>query len=198
MKRTVLLLILSAAAAGAAAQETLYITDILQLGLFEARDGSGEPIRNLVSGTELTVLERIPNFVRVRTADGDEGWVKSAFLVAEKPARTRVAEVEAERDRIAEALELAVFERDVASADAEGIVADAASALATAQSERAALTTLADENAVLTELVNRYRGALPWPWVVGALAVALAGGFLAGYWWLDASIRRRYGGFRVH
>jgi len=198
MKRTILLLILAAVAGSAAAQETLYITDILQLGLFETEDGSGEPIRNLVSGTEVTVLERIPNFARVRTPAGEEGWVKSAFLVDEKPARFRVAEVEAERDRIAQELERAVIERDMAAADAEGIVADAANALSTAESERAALTSLADENAVLTELVNRHRGALPWPWVAGALAVALVAGFLAGYWWLDASIRRRYGGFRVH
>jgi hypothetical protein len=39
---------------------------------------------------------------------------------------------------------------------------------------------------------------LPWPWVLGAVVVALAGGFLAGYWWLDAAIRRRYGGFKVY
>jgi len=39
---------------------------------------------------------------------------------------------------------------------------------------------------------------VPWPWVVGALVVALGVGFIAGYWWLDASIRRRHGGFRVY
>jgi SH3 domain protein len=180
------------------AQETRYITDNLQLGLYRTQDGSGEPIRNLVSGTEVSVLERIPNFARVRTAAGEEGWVKSAFLVEDKPARLRVAEVEAEQQRIAAELEQALQAKDAAAAEVEDIVADAASALAMAEAERASLAQIEQDNTVLTELVDRYRGAIPWTWVAGALVLALAAGFIAGYWWLDASIRRRYGGFRVH
>ena len=64
----------------ASAQDTFYITDILQLGLHRAEDTSDSPFRNLVSGTEVTVIERIPNFARVRTADGDEGWVDQAQM----------------------------------------------------------------------------------------------------------------------
>jgi hypothetical protein len=36
------------------------------------------------------------------------------------------------------------------------------------------------------------------PWVAAALVVALVAGFVAGLWWLDATIRRRHGGFRVY
>lgn len=137
-------------------QDTMYVTDMLQLGMHHAQDTSDEAFRNLVSGTEVTVLERAPDFARVRTADGAEGWVRSFYLVAEQPARSRVAELEAR------------------------------------------VGALEQENQAYFERFERYRGTLPWFWVLGAVVVALAGGFLAGYWWLDGTIRRRYGGFRMY
>ena len=76
--------------------ETAYVTDILRLGLHQTEDTSDSAFRTLVSGAELEILERAPNYARVRTVDGQVGWVKSAFLVADKPAQLRVAEVEAQ------------------------------------------------------------------------------------------------------
>jgi SH3 domain protein len=198
MNRIVPLICLSLLAVGVRAQETRYITDILQLGLFAAQDGSGQPLRNLISGTEVTVLERIPNFARVRTTSGEEGWVKSAFLVAEKPAQARVAEAEVRIADLEQELALAVAARDSVAANVEDIVARAESELAEVEDLRNAATRLDQENTALETELERYRGALPWPWVAGALVVVLLAGFYAGYWWLDASIRRRHGGFRVY
>jgi SH3 domain protein len=198
MKKFLALTFLALAASTGSAQETMYITDILQLGLFSTQDGSGRPIRNLVSGTELTVLERIPNFARVRTPDGEEGWVKSLYLIDDKPAQLRVAEVEARSAQLAEELAKATAERDSAAADAGELLAEATSKLAMAEAASGTLARLQQENAAYEERIEVYRGAVPWPWVVGALVVALGGGFIAGYWWLDASIRRRHGGFRVY
>jgi SH3 domain protein len=186
------------AAATAAAQETLYITDILQLGLHRAEDTSDSPFDNLISGTAVTVLERRPNFARVRTADGAEGWVKSAFLVSEKPAQLRVAEVEQRSAELERALEEAIALRDTAGAEAAELIATARLELAAAEAARDTLARLQIENAQYEERLALYRGALPWPWVAGALVVVLGAGFVAGWWWLDASIRRRYGGFRVY
>jgi len=198
MKRLVALGLLALAAGVAGAQETRYITDILQLGLHRAQDTSDSPFTNLVSGTELTVLERVPNFARVRTPDGQEGWVKSAFLISDKPAQLRVAEVEARSAELERALGETMAERDAASIDASELIASAELELAAAQASRDTLARLQLENSAYEERMELYRGALPWPWVAGALIVALAGGFIAGWWWLDASIRRRHGGFRVY
>lgn len=197
MRRTILALTVLLATT-VQAQETRYITDILQLGLFPNQDATGELIRNLVSGTEVTVLERVPNFARVRTPAGEEGWVKSAFLIADKPAQLRVAEVEARIAQLEAELAQTRLERDSAAADAELFVADAEVALAEAEVEAQELGALQQENLALAKQVERYRGAIPWPLVAVGLLVVLVGGFVAGYWWLDASIRRRHGGFRVH
>lgn len=198
MKRFVALGLLALAAGVAGAQETLYITDILQLGLHRAQDTSDSPFQNLVSGTEVSVLERLPNFARVRTPDGDEGWVKSAFLVSQKPAQLRVAEVESRSAELELALAQAIAERDAAGIDASELVATAELELAATQASRDMLGRLQLEAAAYEERMELYRGAIPWPWVAGAFLVALAAGFVAGWWWLDVSIRRRHGGFRVY
>lgn len=198
IRQTALLAFLFLLASGARAQETRYVTDILQLGLFSNQEAAGQPLRNLVSGTELTVLERIPNFARVRTADGAEGWVKSAFLVAEKPAQLRVAEVEAEIAALERELEQARNAQHTAETSARQIVARAESELAAVHLDQAAMAALEQDNADYLQRLETYRGALPWPWVAAALVLALAGGFYAGYAWLDAAIRRRHGGFRVY
>lgn len=139
------------------------MTDVVQLGMHRAEDASDEPFRSLVSGTAVTVLERTTDHARVRTADGEEGWVRSSDLTADAPARTRLAGLEA---RVAE-LDATVDE-------------------------------IERENQAYLERFERYRGMLPWPWVLGVVLVALGAGFLGGYWWLDAAIRRRYGGFKVY
>jgi SH3 domain protein len=191
-------LLFVAFAAAAQEHETRYVTDILQLGLFDNRNATGQPLRNLVSGTELTVLERIPNFAFVRTPAGEEGWVKSAFLVSDKPAQLRVAEVETRIAALEQERDQAITARDSAAADTAELVARAERELAAARADRDTLARLQQENDAFEVRMERYRGALPWPWVAGALVVVLGAGFFAGYWWLDASIRRRHGGFRVY
>jgi SH3 domain protein len=182
----------------ALSQETMYVTDILQLGIHRAADTSDTAFRNIVSGTEVTVLERVTNFARIRTPDGEEGWVRSFYLIAEKPARTRVAELEARVGVLEQELAQAVAERDSAAAVAGDVAAGVALELETAEAERATLAQLEQENQAYLERFESYRGMLPWPWVLGAVVVALGAGFFAGYWWLDAAIRRRYGGFKLH
>ena len=190
------LVLLLASAAGA--EETMYVTDSLQLGVHQAQDTSDDPFENISSGTEVTVLERSSNYARVRTPDGKEGWVRSFYLVSEKPARLRVAEVEAQAAELQRKLEAAVAERDAAKADAADVSASKELELAEAEASRETLARTEQENSAYEARMELYRGAIPWPWVAGALVVALGAGFVGGWWWLDASIRRRYGGFRVY
>jgi SH3 domain protein len=184
--------------AGGAGAETVYVTDSLRLGLHAASDTSDRPMENLVSGTPLEVLERNPNYARVRLADGREGWVKATFIVAEKPAAARVLELEAE---------IAGFEADAGGArTAQSAAEEELAALrnelkattGSAESVQETIERLRSENSAHVQQLETYRHALPILWVLPAVAVALVAGFLAGLWWLDLSIRRRHGGFRVY
>jgi len=174
------------------------VTDILRLGIHSAQDTSDQAFRNLVSGTELTVLERIPNYARVRTPDGEEGWVRSAFLVTEKPAQLRLAELTAELQATQTQLVAADAARLEARSSTSQINEELSQKVAAVDAVQDEFNRLQTENATFAGLVERYRGSLPIPWVIGALVVVFAAGVLAGTWWLDRSIRRRFGGHRIY
>ena len=182
----------------AAAAETNYVTDNLRLGLFEAEDTSGRPFRTLESGQEMEILLRATNTASVRLPDGTTGWVKSAYLVADKPAKLIVAETAAERDALAAELE-----------ETRAAFADPAAAIAALEADAAAMTDrintadsriaeLEDENASIRGLKEQYKGSLPISWVGGAIVICLIAGFLAGLWWTDRRSRARHGGIRIY
>lgn len=175
-----------------------YVTDILRLGLYDNPQAQGQPVQTLVSGTKLTVLDRVPNFAHVKTSDGVEGWVKSAFLVDDKPAQLRVAEMQAEVDQLkAEVTQLETAKQQAQSEAARlgRQMADSKDAKAAVQ---ATLGRLKRENDAYAARLSSYRRSLPLTWVLAALPIALLGGFMGGLWWLDARIRKRHGGFRVY
>lgn len=181
-----------------AGAESAYVTDILRLGIHAASDTSDQPFENLVSGTELEILERRPNYARVRTNDGQVGWVKSAFLVSEKPAQLRVAEVEAANEQLEAALEASARAQQSAEQEAARLAHEAAMRTDSAQAIQETLTRLKDQNEAYAARLDSYRHSLPMSWVAVALVVSLLGGFAAGVWCLDAIIRSRHGGFRIY
>jgi SH3 domain protein len=186
-------LALTLVAAGAAA-DTAYVTDILRLGIHEAADTSDKAFDNLVSGTPVEVLERSTSYARVRLADGREGWVRSTFLVTEKPAAARIAELTAELEAAQTQAAAAKTAQSAAEHELSRVLSQTGSVAAlTADVER-----LEAENASYAERLEGYRQTLPLVWVLLAVVVSLAAGFAAGLWWLDALIRRRHGGFRVY
>jgi SH3 domain protein len=183
--------------AGAAA-ETAYVTDSLRLGLHSAPDTSGRPFENLVSGAAVEVLERNPNYARVRLADGREGWVKGTYLVALKPAAARLAELEAEIAGLKEAAAADQIARAAAEQELARYTAELHAKTGSTETIQETVKRLQAENSAQEERLEAYRYTLPVKWVIPALVVVLVAGFLAGLWWLDALIRRRHGGFRVY
>jgi len=197
LKRLTLTVVLCACA-NAAAAGTAYVTDSLRLGLYRTDDASEKPFLNLVSGTPLEVLERNTNYAHVRTPAGEEGWVKAAYLVDDKPAQLRVAELEAELDGLRSEFDHARSTRASAQDETNRLNKAMAAASDSSGAIQDALGRLKSENEAYEARLERYRGSLPLPWVAAALVVTLAGGFVAGLWWLDALIRRRHGGFRIY
>jgi len=193
LKRVLLALVLGGSALGVAA-ETAYVTDSLRLGIHAAADTSDQAFDNLISGTEVEILERSGGYAHVRLADGREGWVRGTFLVTTKPAAARITELEA----LVGGLEADTAAAKAAQAAAEQELARLTNQAGSVAAMQVNLERLEAENRVYEERLEAYRYSLPLLWVIPALVVALTGGFLAGLWWLDARIRRRHGGFRVY
>jgi SH3 domain protein len=197
LRRLALIATLCACTATSSA-ETLYVTDSLRLALYASEDMSDRPLANLTSGAPVQVLDRSASLARVRTPAGEEGWVKATYLVPEKPARTRVAELEAELAGLRS--ENAEYRGARASADesADQLAKSVAAHKDSAEAMHESVGQLQRENAAYVARLERYRGSLPLPWVGAALIVSLVGGFAGGLWWLDSLVRRRHSGFRVY
>jgi SH3 domain protein len=94
--RTVLLLSALLVSTSVVAQaETRYVSDELKITL---RNGKGTQYRildSLQSGTPLEVLKADPEagYSYVRTPSGKEGWVHTRFLMDERAARDRIADI---------------------------------------------------------------------------------------------------------
>jgi SH3 domain protein len=181
-----------------AAAQTAYVTDNLRLGLHAAEDTNDRAFRYLDSGQEMEILIRDRNYANVRLPDGTEGWVKSAYLVDEKPAKLIVAETMAERDRLATELEemrQAFAEPATMIDQLKDETSDLTSRLESAQTR---IDSLQAENASIQGLKEEYRGSVPLKWVGGVIAVCLVFGFLGGLWWVDYRSRQRHGGIRIY
>ena len=198
MRKQALLCLALGAWVGSASAETVYVTDVLRLGMHAAPDTSDKPFENLVSGTALEVLERSSSYAHVRLADGREGWVKATYLVTDKPAAARILELEAERGGFETAAAAAKTAQTAAEHELASLRHELQSTTGSAESTQETIDRLERENQAHAERFETYRYTLPMAWVVPALVVSLVAGFLVGLWWLDALIRRRHGGFRVY
>ena len=181
-----------------AVAETAYVTDNLRLGLHTAEDTSDRAFRYLESGQAMEILTRDRNYANVRLPDGTEGWVKSAYLVDEKPAKLIVAETSEERDRLARELEEAKAAFAEPAATIDELRGQSAQLSAELDNAKAEIDALREENASIQGLKEQYRGSVPLAWVGGVIALCLVVGFLVGLWWVDHRSRRRHGGIRIY
>ncbi|HSG97239.1 MAG TPA: TIGR04211 family SH3 domain-containing protein [Woeseiaceae bacterium] len=182
----------------AALADTAYVTDNLRLGLHAAEDTSDRAFRYLESGQEMEVLIRDRNYANVRLPDGAEGWVKSAYLVDEKPARLIVAETIAERDQLAAELDETKQAFAEPAAMIDRLRSETSELTGRLENAQAQIDALTEENAAIQGLKEEYRGSVPLKWVGGVIAVCLVVGLLAGLWWADHRSRKRHGGIRIY
>jgi SH3 domain protein len=180
---------------GAAAEpEVVYVTDELRLGLYRTEETSGRTVKTLISGARLTVLERALMSIRVRTDDGDEGWVKTAYIVEAEPARSRLARVEA----AAAVTTTQLADTEAALADRKAEVVRLKEELAAAEQAITDLPALREENAALRDTLNAGGTRVPLAWFIAATLIGFLIGGLVGYWLLDRRVRSRFGGLRVY
>lgn len=181
-----------------AAADTAYVTDNLKLGLYEAEDTSGRAFRTLDSGQSMEVLIRAANYANVRLPDGTEGWVKSAYLVDDKPAKLIVAETMAERDALTAELEQAKQAFAEPAETIDRLREETTSLTAQLDNAQSEVKALQEENASIKGMKERYKGSMPLRWVGGATLACLVAGLLGGLWWADYRSRKRHGGIRIN
>lgn len=79
--------------AGNVMAETVYVHDLLRLGVRNDPNSSETPIAVVTTGDALQVLQRSGDYLKVRTGDGTEGWVSEGYVSKEKPARLQLEQL---------------------------------------------------------------------------------------------------------
>ena len=87
---------------------TIYVTDSLQLKLRASASTEGDIVTTLHSGQKLTIVAKEKNFTKVKTEEGEAGWVQSWFLTDKPPATFVVNEVTRQKEELEEKLNRAV------------------------------------------------------------------------------------------
>ena len=184
--------------AATANAQTAYVTDNLRLGIHRAADTSDRAFRTLESGQELEVLSQTTNYANVRLPDGTTGYVRTTYLVTEKPAKlivqetqARVQQLEGELNQLKEAYRepgemIATLESELQSTRAE------------LNEALIAADELKTENSRYRRRHEQFKSSVPLSWVGGVAALCVVIGVFGGMFWLDHRSRKRHGGIRLY
>ena len=197
------------------AQDIAYVTDSLKLRLYSAPDDSSNVLLTLESGDSVELLETQNGFSRIIAYDGSEGWVKSAFLVTEPPAKLLYYSVSEHNKELQTKIEALQTQAPVSSTENSEtdrkLIKELQSALTKEQEANQKLKKKivdTEHTQVLTEAKistsfqnenNKLASVLTnKEWIIlGSAAVLLFLGFLFGIKLSAWQMRKRLHGFRL-
>ncbi len=82
-----------------------YVSDMLIIKLRSSKGLSYEVITALKTGASLEVLEESERYLRVRTNEGEEGWVDKQYISSDPPKSLIIAGLKKETNRLKERIE---------------------------------------------------------------------------------------------
>jgi SH3 domain protein len=94
------LLILLSVSVGLAHADRRYVSDMLIITLREGQGSEYKKMGTLKTGTPVEVLEESGRYLRVRTQEGEEGWVDKQYISAELPKSLIIAGFKQETERL--------------------------------------------------------------------------------------------------
>jgi len=188
--------------------ETLYVGDTLRVGIRPEPSKSVPSISIIKTGASVEILERKNSYAKVRTQNGVEGWVKSAYLTRKTPANKK----------------LQAANKKIKTLEKELVVLQKASGEKTSKSQQKLQTTIhqlqTEKEAMLKELAelktqpntasasnesnHKFAGFdltnlnkdLLYI-ILGAIIAILVLGFMVGVSWYKQQVTKRLGGLSI-
>jgi SH3 domain protein len=207
--------------------QTVYVTDALQLKLFAKKKGEGKILDSLHSGDALTLIKKQGAYSFVSTQQGTQGWVTSFYLTKSIPTQRKLKDLEkqlASRNVTIKQLEkrlqnLAVKEQPDQNTS-PGLLAELESKVVMLNQENVMMANEKEqlrkrlvqaglaiehstpsankETAKLMALTNKLPFTFPlYGWFGISLGVGLIFGFLLGYKHYSNKLKKRFYGFRI-
>ena len=172
--------------AGTVLAETGYVSDTLRVGLRPAPDSHAAPIGVIKTGMRLEVLESSNGYVRVKTEDELEGWVRDTYIVNKPPAMITLQALQQTQGTLEGKLKT-LQENNQVLQEANRVLNQRLDQL----SAERAQWQLSQARATLS---NKETSWL-W-WLIGVLMIAGAC-FYSGFSWYRQSVMKRLGGLRI-
>ena len=171
---------------GTVLAETGYVSDTLRVGLRPAPDSHAAPSGVIKTGMRLEVLESSNGYVRVKTEDDQEGWVRDTYIVNKPPAMITLQALQ-QRHGTLEGKLKTLQENNQVLQEANSVLNQRLDQLSAERAQwqlSQARATLANKEA-----------SWFW-WLLGVLMIAGAG-FYSGFSWYRQSVMKRLGGLRI-
>ena len=171
--------------------DTVYVRERMSTTIRADQSPDSAIVGKVQTGSGLDVLEQGDSSVKVRTADGIEGWIAKAYITSDKPAamrilaaETRLKAVQAENDRLTQQVKSLEEKLKAAAASAAPAPAPAPEAV---QKQAEASPPAASAS---------FTGIPEILWFVISFAMLITG-FVVGVWWLRERTRRKLGGMHI-
>lgn len=188
--RCLLGLILSLSLITSVQAETIYINDELRVGVRPEPDNDSAPLTVVSTGDKLELIDTTSGYVKVRTREGVEGWIKSIYTTQEMPAVLQLQELTRNAGGVSRKLK--ELNEQVS------IMKNANHALTTE------LEQLKNEKEQMQIQLIGLKNGHPtghWTawlyWIVGSLLFILLS-FLCGMYWYRHQAMKRLGGLRIY
>ena len=183
---------------------TIYVTDSLQLKLRVTANTDGDVVTTLHSGQKLSLLEQQKKFSKVKTDEGEIGWVQTWFLTDEVPATYLVNQLTKDKESLENRLATAsdkLKNFDSATARENKTLKNTVETLSNKISR---LTkeqdTLSEKITAQSSELAKYRFAEQYDLrlvIMVFFLIAFLIGFWSAYVWTRTRERKRLSGYRL-
>ncbi len=171
---------------GASQAETAYVTDTLRVGVRPTPDNQAAPIGVVKTGMRFKVLESTKGFVRIKSDDNLEGWIRDTYVVKTPPAMITLQALQQQQGAL---------EGQLKTLEESNLVLQEANRVLNARIDQ--LSTERSQLQVAQARATLASSEASWYWwLVGILMVAGAG-FYSGISWYRQLVMKRLGGLRV-
>ncbi len=189
-------------ASTAVVAEVRYVSDQLTLKMYKD-SALSQTLPALKSGDKVELLKRDDSYAQVKTESGTKGWVKSSYLLKEKPAVVKLAEVQEELDSLrSKHTDLILEQPAVPETKDTVLIKRVEQAEAERESLQNRLSELQTQNTRQVDELRELRQQTdnrPTKknyifWLIIPL-LTLITGFFIGFKYLEGKVKERFGGY---
>ena len=166
--------------------ETAYVSDTLRVGVRPAPDNKTAPIGVVKTGMRLELLETSNGFVRIKTDNNLEGWIRDSYVVKTPPAMITLQTLQQSQGGL-EAQIKSLEENNQVLQEANRVLNARIDQLSSERSQ----WQLAQARATLQS------GEASWYWWLLGIFIVAGAGFYSGISWYRQMVMKRLGGLRV-